>query len=103
VCRRLGMTPRGRTDRWYGMELECCHLAQPVRPGGGDSLPPQVTGAGTSAVDSPRGPRPGKARGRGRGAVHRIAGPSAFRTRCRAAAQARPRAASSPICGVAPC
>jgi RimJ/RimL family protein N-acetyltransferase len=30
VCRRLGMTPRGRTDRWYGMELECFHLARPV-------------------------------------------------------------------------
>lgn len=30
VCRRLGMTPRGRTDRWYGMELECFHLARPA-------------------------------------------------------------------------
>ena len=22
VCRRLGMTPIGRTDRWYGVEVE---------------------------------------------------------------------------------
>ncbi|MFE0465210.1 GNAT family N-acetyltransferase [Kitasatospora sp. NPDC058965] len=22
LCRRLGMVPQGRTDRWYGMELE---------------------------------------------------------------------------------
>jgi len=22
VCRRLGMTHLGRTDRWYGVELE---------------------------------------------------------------------------------
>ncbi|WBP90260.1 hypothetical protein [Kitasatospora cathayae] len=29
VCRRLGMTPRGRTGRWYGMELECFHLPRP--------------------------------------------------------------------------
>ncbi len=26
VCRRLGMTPLGRTDRWYGMELEAFRL-----------------------------------------------------------------------------
>ena len=27
VCRRLGMTAIGRTDRWYGVELEAFHLA----------------------------------------------------------------------------
>jgi RimJ/RimL family protein N-acetyltransferase len=27
VCGRLGMTPQGRTSRWYGMELESFHLA----------------------------------------------------------------------------
>lgn len=26
VCRRLGMTPIGRTDRWYGMELEAFRI-----------------------------------------------------------------------------
>ncbi|MEV4612921.1 GNAT family N-acetyltransferase [Kitasatospora sp. NPDC049258] len=27
VCRRLGMEPLGRTDRWYGTELEAFRLA----------------------------------------------------------------------------
>ncbi|MFD9125671.1 GNAT family N-acetyltransferase [Kitasatospora sp. NPDC059571] len=31
LCRRLGMEPLGRTDRWYGTELEAFRLA---RPGG---------------------------------------------------------------------
>jgi RimJ/RimL family protein N-acetyltransferase len=26
VCRRLGMAPLGRTDRWYGMELEAFRI-----------------------------------------------------------------------------
>lgn len=26
VCRRLGMTPLGRTDRWYGVELEAFRI-----------------------------------------------------------------------------
>jgi RimJ/RimL family protein N-acetyltransferase len=26
VCQRLGMTPLGRTDRWYGVELEAFRL-----------------------------------------------------------------------------
>ncbi|MFF9641847.1 GNAT family N-acetyltransferase [Kitasatospora aureofaciens] len=29
VCRRLGMTPQGRTSRWYGTELECFLLSRP--------------------------------------------------------------------------
>ena len=29
VCRRLGMTPIGRTDRWYGMELEAFRITAP--------------------------------------------------------------------------
>jgi RimJ/RimL family protein N-acetyltransferase len=34
VCRRLGMTPLGRTDRWYGTELEAYRIARPdhLRP-----------------------------------------------------------------------
>ncbi|WP_197540706.1 MULTISPECIES: GNAT family N-acetyltransferase [Kitasatospora] len=28
VCRRLGMTPLGRTDRWYGTELEVFRLTR---------------------------------------------------------------------------
>ncbi|GGQ60275.1 GNAT family N-acetyltransferase [Kitasatospora griseola] len=28
VCHRLGMTPLGRTDRWYGTELEAFRLGQ---------------------------------------------------------------------------
>lgn len=32
VCRRLGMTPLGRTTRWYGVECEAFHRsAPPVR------------------------------------------------------------------------
>ncbi|MFJ5117636.1 GNAT family N-acetyltransferase [Kitasatospora sp. NPDC088548] len=31
VCRRLGMSPLGRTDRWYGVEMEAFRLD---RPGG---------------------------------------------------------------------
>jgi RimJ/RimL family protein N-acetyltransferase len=27
VCRRLGMTPLGRTTRWYGIDLEAFRLA----------------------------------------------------------------------------
>jgi RimJ/RimL family protein N-acetyltransferase len=27
VCRRLGMTPLGRTTRWYGVEVEAFRLA----------------------------------------------------------------------------
>jgi RimJ/RimL family protein N-acetyltransferase len=35
VCRRLGMTPIGRTDRWYGMELEAFVLKrEDERPAG---------------------------------------------------------------------
>ncbi|MFE9428617.1 GNAT family N-acetyltransferase [Kitasatospora sp. NPDC006697] len=29
VCRRLGMTHQGLTDRWYGLELECFRLGAP--------------------------------------------------------------------------
>jgi len=29
VCRRIGMTPLGRTSRWYGVELEAFHLGAP--------------------------------------------------------------------------
>ncbi|HEY3009883.1 MAG TPA: GNAT family N-acetyltransferase [Micromonosporaceae bacterium] len=29
VCRRLGMTPLGRTDRWYGVELDAFRLRRP--------------------------------------------------------------------------
>jgi RimJ/RimL family protein N-acetyltransferase len=29
VCRRLGMTPLGRTDRWYGTELEAYRIVRP--------------------------------------------------------------------------
>lgn len=29
VCRRLGMTPIGRTNRWYGVEVEAFRLARP--------------------------------------------------------------------------
>jgi RimJ/RimL family protein N-acetyltransferase len=29
VCRRLGMTPLGPTDRWYGVPLEAFRLAAP--------------------------------------------------------------------------
>jgi len=29
VCRRLGMTPLGRTSRWYGTELEAFRLGAP--------------------------------------------------------------------------
>jgi RimJ/RimL family protein N-acetyltransferase len=29
VCRRLGMTPLGRTRRWYDYELECFRLTAP--------------------------------------------------------------------------
>ena len=29
VCRRLGMTPLGRTDRWYGTELEAYRMVRP--------------------------------------------------------------------------
>jgi RimJ/RimL family protein N-acetyltransferase len=28
VCRRLGMTPLGQTDRWYGMTVEAFRLAR---------------------------------------------------------------------------
>ena len=31
VCRRLGMTELGRTDRWYGAELEAFRLSAPTR------------------------------------------------------------------------
>ncbi|GAA2833655.1 GNAT family N-acetyltransferase [Kitasatospora paracochleata] len=30
VCRRLGMTPLGRTDRWYGTELEAFRITRPA-------------------------------------------------------------------------
>lgn len=40
VCRRLGMTPLGRTTRWYGVELEAFRIDRPVtaadRPGVAD-------------------------------------------------------------------
>lgn len=29
LCRRLGMSPLGRTDRWYGTELEAFRLRRP--------------------------------------------------------------------------
>jgi RimJ/RimL family protein N-acetyltransferase len=29
VCRRLGLTPLGRTDRWYGTELEAYRIVRP--------------------------------------------------------------------------
>ncbi|MCW2638640.1 MAG: putative acetyltransferase [Dactylosporangium sp.] len=31
VCRRLGMTPLGRTSRWYGVEVEAFRLTAPDR------------------------------------------------------------------------
>jgi RimJ/RimL family protein N-acetyltransferase len=31
VCRRLGMTPLGRTDRWYDTDLEAFRIAAPAR------------------------------------------------------------------------
>jgi RimJ/RimL family protein N-acetyltransferase len=30
VCRRLGMTPIGRTDRWYGVECEAFRITAPA-------------------------------------------------------------------------
>jgi len=30
VCRRLGMTPIGKTDRWYGVEAEAFQLIRPA-------------------------------------------------------------------------
>jgi RimJ/RimL family protein N-acetyltransferase len=30
VCGRLGMEPTGRTDAWYGVELESFRLARPA-------------------------------------------------------------------------
>lgn len=30
LCRRLGMASLGRTDRWYGTEVECFRLSAPV-------------------------------------------------------------------------
>ena len=30
VCRRLGMTPIGTTDRWYGVEAEAFQLTRPA-------------------------------------------------------------------------
>ena len=31
VCARAGMTPRGRTTRYYGTELELFHVPRPDR------------------------------------------------------------------------
>ena len=31
VCARAGMTPRGRTTRYYGAELELFHVPRPDR------------------------------------------------------------------------
>jgi RimJ/RimL family protein N-acetyltransferase len=32
VCRRLGMSPIGRTDRWYGVEVEAFRAERQSRP-----------------------------------------------------------------------
>ncbi|WP_327675032.1 GNAT family N-acetyltransferase [Kitasatospora sp. NBC_00458] len=45
VCRRLGMTHRGRTDRWYGLELES-FLAVP------DTAGPNTAGPSTAVHDT---------------------------------------------------